>query len=177
MVQQEYYTIDSFDLDSPVETVIDDQNNVSYTPKPSKHFKFMNRSPKGPRAKSDLLTATADDSTVIYDTLCFELPDYFTESAFTGKAVELQYIHLLQYSVNDKEWYYVPSTMHSDLVQFRPSADSYVCATNVMYTWTKRFVIPRNMPSFDLWFRDMNGTIINMDPTITRVIVELLLTY
>ena len=36
---------------------------------------------------------------------------------------------------------------------------------------------PNTQKSFDLWFRDMNGDILDMTPTTTRVIIELLLTY
>ena len=186
MTQETYYTIDTFDLDDPPESSTFSETKC-----------FKNKSRLGKVLKNSLVPLTATPTTTatettttedepVYDTICFELPDYFTDSQTTNKSVELQYIHLLQRKkIIDPNtgdpiylpWDYVPATMHSDLVQFRPNADYYVCATNVMYTWTKKFVIPAGKKSFDLWFRTMDGAIVNLDPTLTRVIVELLLAY
>ena len=82
-----------------------------------------------------------------------------------------------QFISNNDEWNTLASTLHSDLVQFRPSADSYVMSTNIMYNWQKKFIIPDSRASFDIWFRDLNGFIIEMDPVKTRIIIELLLTF
>ena len=79
---------------------------------------------------------------------------------------------------SDAGWTAIPSTMHSDLVQFRPSADNYVCGVNMMYdAGEKKFVIPNEKSTFDVWFRTLGGDIIELLPTTTRVIIELLLTY
>ena len=79
---------------------------------------------------------------------------------------------------SDPGWTAIPSTMHSDLVQFRPTADNYVCAVNMMYdAGEKVFVIPNEKTTFDVWFRTLGGDIIELLPSKTRVIIELLLTY
>ena len=78
----------------------------------------------------------------------------------------------------DPGWTAIPSTMQSDLVQFRPTADNYVCGVNLMYNaGEKVFVIPNEKTTFDVWFRTLGGDIIEHVPSKTRVIIELLLTY
>ena len=156
MCEQVYYTIDSFDIDTSA---------VNYG---IVGHRFAKRGRKPKRGTID--------ETIIYDTVCFELPDYFVESRNPNKSVEFQLVHCLIKDA-DGTWNYLPATMHSDVVQYRSSADSYVCSTEVMYTQRKHFYIPNTQKSFDLWFRDMNGDILDMTPTTTRVIIELLLTY
>lgn len=218
MPQQLHYTIDSFELNYEAATGTTPTNILTKR-------NHMNKRPGG------RLTAASD---VVYDTICFELPTYFTQSTNSEKSIEIEYIHLLQRPngtttttttaddgssetvertivpgiattgepilttttttteidtggntttttsteiTDETEWNTVPSTMHSDLVQFRPSADSYVMSTNVMYNWQKKFTLPDAKSSFDIWFRDLNGFIIDMDPMKTRIIIELLLTF
>ena len=79
---------------------------------------------------------------------------------------------------SDPGWTAIPCTMHSDLVQFRPTADNYVCGVNIMYdSGEKVFPIPNEKATFDVWFRTLGGDIIELLPSKTRVIIELLLTY
>ena len=218
-MQQVYYTVDSFDLENPNEVEEDTETlKITFHPKPSgnKNFKMMGRKPKGPRALAiynaklkypNLQPAVSNDegedgedsggsstgsSDVTYDTLVFELPDYFTQSTNPNKSVEFQYVHFLEYKYEQVynettgtytteytgEYDMLPATMHSTLVQYRPSADCYVCATNVMYTWIKKFIIPSNMFSFEMWFRNIRtGEVLDVNPTKHRVLIELLLTY
>ena len=218
MTQQLHYTIDTFEL------------NYEATPLTGVQRRFMNMH-RGHLLAGNKKVEAAD---VIYDTICFELPTYFTQSTNEEKCIEIQYIHLMQRPngiettttqnsdgssttvvknitpsigptgtpiltvtttttiassdgtststtttevSNNEEWVALASTMHSDLVQFRPSADSYVMSTNVMYNWEKKFHIPTNKSTFDIWFRDMFGRIIEVDPAKTRIIIELLLTF
>ena len=125
-------------------------------------------------AATQLNTAT---NTCLYDTITIQLPNWFSQSANSEKSVELEYIHLYQIDPTNGVWYSVPSTMHSDLVQFYKSADNYVCSTNMMYSFPKKFVIGDKKDTFDMWFRDMAGYLIDLDTTKTRVILELVLRY
>ena len=208
MTQQLHYTIDTFEL------------NYEATPLTGVQRRFMNMH-RGHLLAGNKKVEAAD---VIYDTICFELPTYFTQSTNEEKCIEIQYIHLMQRPngiettgssttvvknitpsigptgtpiltvtttttssdgssstttevSNNEEWVALASTMHSDLVQFRPSADSYVMSTNVMYNWEKKFHIPTNKSTFDIWFRNLTGKLIDLDPAKTRIIIELLLTF
>ena len=218
MTQQLHYTIDSFEINYEASTGTALESNV-----------FANK-----HRQNIIAGHKHTASNVTYDTICFELPTYFTQSKNPDKSIEIQYIHLLQrpngtqttitenedgssttttetmtpsiaadgspilttirtvtetdtagqtttqttqFISNNNEWNALASTLHSDLVQFRPSADSYVMSTNIMYNWQKKFIIPDSRASFDIWFRDLNGFIIEMDPVKTRIIIELLLTF
>ena len=66
-------------------------------------------------------------------------------------------------------------TCHSDLVQVNTSADSCLGMTNVMYSFPKKYVIGNSVQSFNMWFRDMSGKIVDVDPYKTHLIVELIL--
>ena len=219
-VQQLHYTIDTFELNYEASPLT--SNSVHQPP--------TNRMLTNKGHKHMMTGGRFGASDVVYDTICFELPAFFTQSTNTDKCIEIQYIHLMQRPngiestttsnsdgttttviknttpsisadgkpiltttttttnadgtsttttevSNNEEWIALASTMHSDLVQFRPSADSYVMSTNVMYNWEKRFYLPNNKASFDIWFRDMFGRVIELDPAKTRIIIELLLTF
>ena len=118
-----------------------------------------------------------DESECLYDTIVIDLPNWFSQSANPEKSIELEYIHLYQYIADTDTWTPIPSTMHSDLVQFYKSADNYVCSTNMMYSFPKKFIIGDKKDTFDMWFRDMAGYLIDLDTTKTRVILELVLRY
>ena len=66
-------------------------------------------------------------------------------------------------------------TCHSDLVQVNTSADYCLGATNVMYSFPKKYIIGNSVQYFNMWFRDMSGKIVDIDPFKTHLIVELIL--
>ena len=66
-------------------------------------------------------------------------------------------------------------TCHSDLVQVNTSADCCLGCTNMMYSFPKKYVIGNSVGSFNMWFRDMSGKIVDVDPFKTHLIVELIL--
>ena len=69
------------------------------------------------------------------------------------------------------------ATMHSDIVQINSSADNYCVATNIAYPHPKKYVLPTAQQQFQVWFRRMDGTIIDVTPSETRVIIEMELEY
>ena len=234
-VQQLHYTIDTFELNyeaTPLTLGAPTTSSNSYFPRrlANKGHKNLLSGNRFGGLTGGAIMGNLTSNDVVFDTICFELPAFFTQSTNTDKCIEIQYIHLMQRPhgietsttsssdgktttivknitpsisptgkpilttttittnsdgttetitevSNNEEWIALASTMHSDLIQFRPSADSYVMSTNVMYNWEKKFYLPTNKSSFDIWFRDMFGRVIELDPSKTRIIIELLLTF
>lgn len=117
---------------------------------------------------SDTLAAS-----VMYDTLYISLPQFFTSSPNSKKTVGIIIARLFDLA----ECKEIVGSIHSTLVQFDASANNYCCATNLIYPQPKRFNIADNSSIFEVWCRDLNGNIIDLDPARTRLILELLLEF
>ena len=121
-------------------------------------------------------TATSSDSLapdVLYDTLYISLPSFFTSCPNSKKSVAIIIARLFDIS-EQKE---LTGSIHSSLVQFDASADSYCCSANVLYSEPKRFTIADNTAIFEVWCRDIQGNIYDLNPAKTRLILELVLEF
>ena len=89
-----------------------------------------------------------------------------------GNPVEVE--EALPYEEQDP-YVQLPCTCHSDLVQVNASADCCIGCSNLMYSFPKKYVIGNAVQSFNMWFRDMSGKIVDIDPYKTHLIVEVIL--
>ena len=89
-----------------------------------------------------------------------------------GNPVEVE--EALPYEEQDP-YVMLPCTCHSDLVQVNASADCCIGCSNLMYSFPKKYVIGNAVQSFNMWFRDMSGKIVDIDPYKTHLIVEVIL--
>lgn len=109
-----------------------------------------------------------------YDTLYITLPEVFTNSGNTHKTVQIYVVHLYDLETRCEIPY---ASMYSDLIQVNKSADNYCCACNIYHSTPKDFIIADSKSVFEVWFRDIGGEIIDLNPTKTRIIFEMLLTF
>ena len=119
-------------------------------------------------ASSDSLAAS-----VLYDTLYISLPSFFTSCPNSKKTVGIIIARLFDLA----ECKEIVGSIHSTLVQFDASANNYCCSSNLLYSEPKRFTIADNTAIFEVWCRDLNGSIIDLDPAKTRLILELVLEF
>ena len=116
---------------------------------------------------------------VEFDTMYITLPEYFVNSPNQNKSISILVVRLfdLTDTVHDSPDHQITATMHSDIVQVNSSADNYCVATNIAYPHPKKYVLPTAQQQFQVWFRRMDGTIIDVTPSETRVIIEMELEY
>ena len=117
--------------------------------------------------------ATNSEGEGAYNAITFKLPEYFTNARNPNKTVQVLLVRLYDLATQAK----IEGSVHSNLVMSQQSADYYICATNLAYPNPKTYTISDNKAMFDVWFKRVNGSIVDLDPTKTRVIIELLLTF
>ena len=128
----------------------------------SRHFKHR-RMPK-----SDLLLA---------NTVTVDLPDYFVQARSSRKIVGVRKITV--YQKRRGEWQPVNCSVHSDtFVRSDACFDFFVCMGNVdMYSAPVEAVIGDSEPTFTFWLKDAAGNVMDVYPTKTKVIMELILKF
>ena len=107
-----------------------------------------------------------------------DLPDYFYQARNSGKTVGIECVTVLQ--KHHGKWEPVPNcTVHSDsFARTNANYDFYICQGNYSYHSTPRvFVIGDAEATFRFWLRDSSGDDMEMYPTRTKVIMELILRY
>ena len=109
----------------------------------------------------------------IFNTLTIKLPQYFTSSMNPNKNVQIEMVRLFDIE-NEK---LIIGSAHSDLIMLNATADFYVCATNVAYPHPKTFTISDNKGIFNMWFKTITGSVVDIAPSKARVIVEMILSY
>ena len=121
-------------------------------------------------------SATASASDAVWDTIFIPLPRYFVDSRSAEKAVQIELCRVFDFTqVADGQE--LISSLHSDIAAVDSSADNYIASTNVLYNTPKAYVIGDNRDIFQVWFRKINGDIIDLHPTKTRCIIEMVLRY
>ena len=108
-----------------------------------------------------------------YDTIYIDLPRYFVLAKNPHKYVSILIVRLFDLTTNQE----ITSSMHSNLIRTNESADDYCCTCNMLYPIPKKYPMPDNKGKFEVWFRRINGSIIDLDPTKTRCVIELTLEY
>ena len=121
-------------------------------------------------------TSTSSDTlapSVMYDTLYISLPSFFTTCPNSKKCVSIIIARLFDITEQRE----LTGSIHSTLVQFDASANYYCCSANLLYPQPKRYNIADNTAIFEVWCRDLNGSIIDLNPNKTRLILELVLEF
>ena len=111
--------------------------------------------------------------TETFNTLTIKLPSYFTSSTNPNKAVEILLVRL----VDTETEIPIDGSAHSDLIMSNASADYYLSSVNLAYPVPRRFVIPDNKAVFNVWFKRINGKVVDLNPSNVRVIMEMNLIY
>lgn len=106
-----------------------------------------------------------------------DLPPYFAQSKCSRKIIGVQKITV--YQKKHGEWQPVNCSVHSDsFVRENAFFDFFVCLANTdMYSSPKEFVIGDSAGEFTFWLRDTAGKIMDVYPTKTKVIMELVLKF
>ena len=138
------------------------------------HIHFVIDSFTSHKAGTTFDNKCRESTPVQYDTLHIKLPEVFTNSGNAFKTVQIYVVHLYDLE-NRCEIPY--ASMYSDMIQVNKSADNYCCACNVYHSTPKDYIIADSKAVFEVWFRDIAGTIIDLNPKKTRVIFEMLLTF
>ena len=112
----------------------------------------------------------------IWDTIYVDLPTYFINSTNPNKAVEIELARVFDFT-SWSEGAEMISSLHSDIAEQDASADNYVCATNTLYNNPKSYLVGANKSTIECWFRKIDGTLINLHPNNTRIIIEMVLRY
>ena len=121
-------------------------------------------------------TSEAPTDTDTWDTIFVDLPSYFVNSTHSHKSVEIELVRVIDFE-SWKDGVEVISSMHSDLADQDASSDCYVCASNTLYNNPKSYLVGANRNKMECWFRRIDGSIINLHPAKTRIIIEMLLRY
>ena len=108
-----------------------------------------------------------------YNAIQIRLPEYFSSSRNSNKCVNVLMARL--YDIENMKQ--IEGSMHSDLVMRDACADFYCCSTNNLYPIPMKFVISDNKSMFNVWFKDISGSIVDLDPAKVRVIIEMILSY
>ena len=140
------------------------------------NYRLLNRSVITRNDTTYQMNSTSSDTlaaSVLYDTLYISLPSFFTTCPNSKKCVSIIIARLFDLA----ECKEIIGSIHSSLVQFDASANNYCCSSNILYPQPKRFNIADNTAIFEVWCRDLNGSIIDLDPAKTRLILELLLEF
>ena len=123
---------------------------------------------------SDIANELTEDS--VWDTIYVDLPTYFVNSNNPNKCVEIELARVIDFT-SWSEGVEMISSLHSDIAEQDASADNYVCATNTLYNNPKSYLVGANKNMIECWFRKIDGTLINLHPNSTRVIIEMILRY
>ena len=115
------------------------------------------------------VTANATPLNTIY---C-SLPAYFIHSRDAKKEIQL----LIFRAFDLEGGYEIQATLHSDIASIDASADHYIASSNTLYSVPKSYKIGDNRSMFQMWLRDLNGNLLDLDTTKLRVIIELVLSY
>ena len=140
------------------------------------NYRLVNRSVITRNDTTYQMNSTSSDTlaaSVLYDTLYISLPSFFTTAPNSKKSVGIIIARLFDLA----ECKEIVGSIHSTLVQFDASANNYCCSSNLLYSEPKRFTIADNTSIFEVWCRDLNGSIIDLDPAKTRLILELVLEF
>jgi hypothetical protein len=68
-------------------------------------------------------------------------------------------------------------TCYSNLVQDNPYDDDFLVFTDEHKLLDKKLIIYDAKTKFNIWFKSAYGQVIDLDPTKTRIIVELILEF
>ena len=189
--QSNYFIIDSF---FSVKSSITNLLGATPTPYQVQAYNKATIQPDSPQLSSQsrnvmkvrrlMLLNSGNPSTetaVNYDTLHIKLPEYFTESKNTNKYIEVEICRLFDLTSTDaytgKAGVEMAASMHSDIWDINDSADHYICSTNTLYNNPKCYTVGDNKSVFEIWFYTPDGSVIDLDPTKTRAIIEFVLKY
>ena len=126
------------------------------------------------RRKRDTFLSS-DDPSVSYSALCCSLPPYFVHSYNKDKKVWFKNVQVWQ-KVDD-EWTNNQVKVYSDIIQFYRPINSFLCLSNYKHEDPDYYTIADNKDTFLLWCKSVDGTTIDMDPTKTLVLMELILLF
>ena len=110
-----------------------------------------------------------------FDTVYINLPAYFVQSRSPNKRIILLQARLID--ISSDTFTPIAGSLHSSLIQMNESADNYCMSTNMLYPVPPSFTLPDNRCRFECWCRSLNGTLIDLDQTKTRLILETVLEY
>ena len=113
-----------------------------------------------------------DSANPVFNTIYITLPEYFYHSK-NPKSISIQYVKVYDL-MNNKE---IVSSMYSNLNQLNISANYYICSCNTVYAKDKKYNIMDSTQKFEVWLKHMNGSLVNINPRKSRVIIEMLLEY
>ena len=129
----------------------------------------------GNRSRSNYNTTIA--STVTYDTLYIQLPASFIQSHNPKKTIDIRFVRVINVA-EDNGNDVLNGSAHTDAIQHDATADHYLCAVNIPYACGDNMcIISDNKSTVEVWIRDGAGNIVDLDPTLTRVILECWLTW
>ena len=126
-------------------------------------------------------SSNAPNDAITYDTLHIKFPEYFIESGNPNKRIEVEICRLFDLTSTDsytgEAGMEIAASMHSDIWNINDSADHYICSTNTLYNNPKCYTVGDNRSVFEIWFYKPDGSVIDLDPTKTRAIIEFVLKY
>ena len=190
--QSNYFIIDSF---FSVKSSITDLLAASPRPYQVQLFNKATIQPNSPQLSSQSRTAmkvrrlmtltsgsiSSSNNDANYDTLHIKFPEYFIESGNPNKRIEVEICRLYDMTSTDSYTGEVgmemTASMHSDIWNINDSADHYICSTNTLYNNPKCYTVGDNRSVFEIWFYRPDGSVIDLDPTKTRAIIEFVLKY
>ena len=117
------------------------------------------------------------DELVLANCVTIDLPDYFVQSRSSPKIVGVEKITV--YRKQRGEWQPVLCSVHSDsFARSNANFDFFICQGNVEYYGCPReFTLGDTEPTFSFWLKDATGNVIDVYPTKTKVIMELVLKF
>lgn len=118
-----------------------------------------------PLIKKTIKPHTASTKQVVANCLYFKFPAEFMSSENAKKRVRLDSCHVftLDESGNLTE---NDASIHSDLAQYRSGVDNYITQANPSYFVKKEYPVSPQQSFFRVWFRDKNGSIIDLAPLV-----------
>ena len=174
--QSNYFIIDSF---FSVKSSITDLFSASPRPYTVQTYNKATIQPNSPQLSSQSrgimkargLRVSISDDDINYDTLHIKFPEYFIESGNPNKRIEVDDPY------TGEDGMEMAASMHSDIWNINDSADHYICSTNTLYNNPKCYTVGDNRSVFEIWFYRPDGSVIDLDPTKTRAIIEFVLKY
>jgi hypothetical protein len=109
----------------------------------------------------------------MYDTLIIDFPSEFVNSVHE-KVVIVESIRCIDLT-NEKD--YFAASACSDIIQDNHYADYFLAFCDKQLEFKKYLSIYDAKTKFSIWFRDMNRQLIDLDPSLTRVVIELKLEF
>ena len=155
-MQFSHYTCDS-------STATVDAINNHHTPRVA----YVQRTNYNPAMMS------SDSNDTSMNTIYCYLPPYFVHSRSPNKEIQLLIFRVFDLTTGTE----IQASMHSDICMMDASADNYIASSSTLYTIPKRYKIGDNRSVFQLWFRDLYGNLLNIQPDKVRIIVEFVLSY